>query len=244
MKKCDHAAALRDTIAFAKALLFPRQCPYCGRVIGFTECDRCEEDLKKRERRNRRLSAANHYLERLDGASAVYFYDGRPRAAVLNIKYNGAAWNAGELGVCMAEKLFGCSSEKYFGALRTTKGSALLHGWDYVVPVPPSNTVRGFNVPTLLANEIASGLAVPMLEHALYRKVIGKRQVTLGREERLANAAGAFAVNEAAKTALEGKRILLVDDVITTGATVTACAQALLDSGAESVFAVAFCVSE
>ena len=61
-------------------------------------------------------------------------------------------------------------------------------------------------------------------------------------EERLVNVAGAFCVPDPER--IEGKRLLLVDDVITTGATVTACAQALLDAGAESVFAVALAAVE
>lgn len=69
-----------------------------------------------------------------------------------------------------------------------------------------------------------------------------RRQEGLSLDERLANVAGAFRV--ARPEAVEGKRILLVDDVLTTGATASACAQALLDAGAQSVFAVALATVE
>ena len=70
----------------------------------------------------------------------------------------------------------------------------------------------------------------------------GRHQAGLSLDERLANAAGAFRAQE--PELVEGKRVLLVDDVITTGATAAACAQALLDAGAHSVFAVAMAVTE
>lgn len=69
-----------------------------------------------------------------------------------------------------------------------------------------------------------------------------RRQEGLSLDERLANVAGAFRVVR--PEAVEGKRILLVDDVLTTGATASACAQALLDAGAQSVFAVALATVE
>ena len=68
------------------------------------------------------------------------------------------------------------------------------------------------------------------------------RQAGLPFEQRLANVAGAFRVQD--PDLIEGRRVLLVDDVITTGATAAACAQALLSAGAESVFAVAVATVE
>ena len=68
------------------------------------------------------------------------------------------------------------------------------------------------------------------------------RQAGLPFEQRLANVAGAFRVQD--PDLMEGRRVLLVDDVITTGATAAACAQALLSAGAESVFAVAVATVE
>mgnify|MGYP002547467221 CR=1 FL=1 len=67
-------------------------------------------------------------------------------------------------------------------------------------------------------------------------------QAGLPFEQRLANVAGAFRVQD--PDLIEGRRVLLVDDVITTGATAAACAQALLSAGAESVFAVAVATVE
>ena len=78
--------------------------------------------------------------------------------------------------------------------------------------------------------------------NALGRARTGRHQAGLSLDERLVNVAGAFRVLEPDN--VDGKRVLLVDDVITTGATAAACAQALLDAGAQSVFAVALATVE
>ena len=89
---------------------------------------------------------------------------------------------------------------------------------------------------------LARAVGVPVVTDALTRARSTRRQEGLSLDERLANVAGAFRV--ARPEAVEGKRILLVDDVLTTGATASACAQALLDAGAQSVFAVALATVE
>ena len=77
---------------------------------------------------------------------------------------------------------------------------------------------------------------------SLYKCRRTPSQAGLSAEQRLVNLEGAFAVRDAAR--IEGKRLLLVDDVITTGATVSVCARALLEAGAQSVFAVSVAASE
>lgn len=93
-----------------------------------------------------------------------------------------------------------------------------------------------------MAQPLARAVGVPVVTDALTRARSTRRQEGLSLDERLANVAGAFRV--ARPEAVEGKRILLVDDVLTTGATASACAQALLDAGAQSVFAVALATVE
>ena len=85
-------------------------------------------------------------------------------------------------------------------------------------------------------------LDLPVVQNPCPANGSTRRQEGLSLDERLANVAGAFRV--ARPEAVEGKRILLVDDVLTTGATASACAQALLDAGAQSVFAVALATVE
>ncbi len=105
-----------------------------------------------------------------------------------------------------------------------------------VVPVPlhPSRLAeRGFNQSALLAGPIARRLGTPFLPLALARVRDTPRQASLGREDRLGNVGGAFVARQPAR--LRGRRVLLVDDVRTTGATLAACAHAVLQAGAGPV---------
>ena len=91
-------------------------------------------------------------------------------------------------------------------------------------------------LPLLLARRLGAVLGVPV-ETPLYIKRRGRPQKELTREQRLQNARGAFGCRPG--TDLTGRRVLLIDDIITTGATASACALALLQAGAVEVTAVA-----
>ena len=115
-------------------------------------------------------------------------------------------------------------------------------GYSCIIPVPASGRKRGYNVPCLMALPLEQALGVPLYSEALERTRAKRHQAGLPFEERFANVAGAFRVRRPEQ--VDGKRILLVDDVVTTGATAAACTQALLAAGAESVFILAMAVSE
>jgi ComF family protein len=117
-------------------------------------------------------------------------------------------------------------------------GAPLLARTDWLVPVPLHRSrlfQRKYNQAALLAVALRRQTGRPILLDALLRtrKTIpmGKRHV----DERAQEVAGAFAVRPSRRTALAGKRILLVDDVMTSGATVDTCARVLLTAGAEAV---------
>ena len=109
-----------------------------------------------------------------------------------------------------------------------------------LVPVPLSRqrlAERGFNQAWELARRVARGLRLPARADLLHRAIDNPAQSGLQRAQRLANLRGAFtaAGPTAATAAIQGRRIALVDDVMTTGATVSAAAAALLRAGAASV---------
>jgi ComF family protein len=105
-----------------------------------------------------------------------------------------------------------------------------------IVPVPLHRRrlqERGFNQAVILAREIAKRFAIPLDFMTLKRVVFTKPQVDLDQKERSINVRGAFAVGNPSR--IVGKRILLVDDVYTTGSTLMECARALLAAKADSV---------
>lgn len=109
---------------------------------------------------------------------------------------------------------------------------------DMVIPVPLSRKrlqSRRYNQSALLASYLAQELGVAYQPHLLKRHRHTTPQTGLTRLQRLENVKGAFIVEGKASAQLSGKGILLVDDVMTTGATITACTHALKQAGAERV---------
>lgn len=240
----DYYSRPRRVLRAARQLLYPRRCPFCGQVLGSVPaCPACAEELETLRRKpGIRLDASQHYLGQLSGAAAPYCYSGCVRRGILRAKYQGMPWLAVEMGTQLASLAFGSALQMHLAEPipQPVAGAAL--GYDLIVPVPSSGSSRGYNVPQLMALPLAKALEIPLVPEALTRTRAKKHQAGLPFEERMANVAGAFRAGDPEQ--VEGRRVLLVDDVITTGATAAACAQALLHAGAESVFAVAFATVE
>lgn len=237
-------SAPRLALRGMRGLVYPRRCPFCGGVLGsLPSCPDCAPELETLRRKpGIRVDASQHYMGGLSGAAAPYRYEGCVRRGILRAKYQGAPWLAVELGVQLAALAFGSPVQMRLGqpVPQLVEGMAL--GYNCIVPVPASSSARGYNVPTLMALPLQKALGVPLHPNALCRTRAKQHQAGLPFEQRLANVAGAFRVQD--PELVEGKRVLLVDDVLTTGATAAACTQALLAAGAESVFALTFATVE
>lgn len=125
-----------------------------------------------------------------------------------------------------------------FGRWLAEAGRDLLADAEVIVPVPMGRLrliLRRYNQSAMLANELARVTGLPACTLALRRAKRTPRQVGLTRLQRLQNVAGAFAVARSRQGEIRGKRVVLVDDVITTGATVDACARILKRAGATRV---------
>lgn len=129
-------------------------------------------------------------------------------------------------------------ARRLFGRWLVEAGRDLLPDTDLIVPIPLSRRRllwRRFNQAALLAQDVARGAGVAWRPDVLVRTRSTASQVGLTREQRRLNVRGAFAVPGRWRAQVEGRNILLVDDVITTGATVEAAARVLKDAGARRV---------
>jgi ComF family protein len=142
------------------------------------------------------------------------------------LKYN----DMHEAGLAMARMMLG-------------PGRKLIADCDVILPVPLHRKrlwQRRFNQAAVLAREISRVSGKPYLTDVLLRQVVTRSQVGLTAEERRKNVRRAFAVPPEKQPAIEGRRVLLVDDVRTTGATAVACAETLLAAGAAGVDVLSF----
>ncbi len=153
------------------------------------------------------------------GCVAPFEYGGAISTAIMRFKYGDRADLAPRLGLAM-----------------WSTAKRLRHVVDVVVPVPlhPKRLAeRGYNQAALLAAPIAERLGVRMAPWAMTRAHDTRKQALLDRTERLVNLRGAFRVRQ--PELIKGSRVLLVDDVRTTGVTLDTCAAALHEVGARVV---------
>ena len=227
----------------ARQLLYPRRCPFCRRVLGFVPtCPECAERLEPLRRMPMRLKESEHYLGTLSGAAAPYRYTGCVRSAVLRAKYQGEPWTAVELGVEMARLLFGSEILMRGAEPTPQRVEGLSLGYDAIVPVPvhPSRQrKRGYNQATVLAEVMGAELGRPVYEAALYRRKKTAPSKELNAAERLKNLMSAF---YAGPIPQDLRRVLLVDDIFTTGATMESCTRTLLAAGVEEVYCFALAI--
>ena len=163
-----------------------------------------------------------------DRARAVAHYAGAMREMVLAFKY-GDTHNA----------------HKLFGRWLTSAGAELVETCDVITPVPmhPRRLLaRRFNQAAILARELARTSRCRYRPQLIRRVRQTSAQVGLTRDQRRRNLAGAFQVPDRQRRHIDGRRILLVDDVITTGSTLNACARSLRRAGATHVDALALAI--
>ncbi len=161
-----------------------------------------------------------------DRARAAVRYDDIARKLVLSFKYRDRLDLAPMMGQWMARA-----------------GRELLAGADALLPVPlhwRRLWARRFNQSATLAGAISSLSGVPVLHGVLKRMRATPQQVGLSKTERADNVQGAFRVPAEEKHRVVGRRLVLIDDVLTSGATVDTCARALLRAGAAHVDVLVF----
>jgi ComF family protein len=164
-----------------------------------------------------------------DRARAVAHYSGLMRRLIHDLKFH----DRDDLTVLL-------------GGWLTETGKDLLAEADLIVPVPLSRSRllrRRFNQAARLGADVSARTGITMDPLSLVRVRATASQVGLSRTQREENVRGAFAVREARRHRIDGRRIVLLDDVITTGATVAAATRALRRAGAERVDVLALAMA-
>jgi ComF family protein len=199
-------------------------CPVCWQGVTFIRpplCDRLGHPMPY-DTGGRMISAAAVAHPPVWGrARAVAQYDGVMRRLVHDFKYRDRH-----------------DARRLFGRWLAEAGAELVADADVIVPVPLARLrllSRRFNQAAVLAGEVSRRTGVPFEPLALVRRRRTASQVGMTRRQRAENMRGAFEAATARRAAIRGRKVLLLDDVVTTGATAEACTRALLAAGAARV---------
>ncbi len=213
---------LNDWLADVSGLFFPRNCAVCGRALHRHEEVLCPSCYYKLPRTGFQLSDENPvkdiFYGRLPLVSATSFLffskGGETQQLIHKLKYKGKR----EIGLYLG-KLFGSVLNE----------SPLFRKTEVIVPVPlhpQKELVRGYNQSRLIAEGMALQMSAVVMPDVLLRNKHSATQTKKSRYARWENVKDIFELRKAWR--LRGKQVLLVDDVITTGATLEACGNRLL----------------
>lgn len=198
--------------------LFPCRCPYCNSIIQNSKA-LCEECYNKDEIEN--------IVTKLINSKNVspYKYDGVHKEAILRLKFNNCTGYAEQLAMQMSEAI----KNKYSEFL---KGDNIFHYITYVPCTKKKLRKRGFNQSQLLAKYIAMNLDLEYFP-VLIKTKENDIQHNLPKEKRKSNVEDVFDVDP--KYPVKNKRILLIDDILTTGSTLNECVKVLHKNGAKNI---------
>ena len=204
---------------YALDWFFPNICPSCGEQIGYDEafCDECLSEFLPYN--------GSFSVENADWFTAYCMYDDTVKRILNRFKRDS------------------CGNTYYafaFGIMQALRRNRLSGEFDIIASIPMEKSdykARGYNQTELIAEELHFLMNKPHIK-ALYKVRRTEPQKSLGEGERRLNMKNAFKAEE--KISIKDKRVLVIDDLCTTGSTLSEAARALREGGASAVFAAAF----
>lgn len=221
-----------------KTAFFPKTCAACGRVIDEEAyfCDYCNAFLSV-PIKDRLCIKCGCKIKQCQCKSRVFYFDGvcsafyndnAARKAMYGFKFRHKA----EVGTFFAERMALTVKQSFYGIC-----------FDLIVAVPMpylNEKRRGYNQSNILAEKIGEILKIPFYNDILYAKRKKSAQHKLTFENRFHNVENIYYTNKT----LNGKTVLLVDDIKTSGATLSECAKQLYKAGADKVYCVTGLITE
>lgn len=207
-------------------LIFPRYCPACENTLNINERVLCYACIHRLPKTNYHRFSDNPLLQVFDGrvhiqaAAAYYFFrkKGRVQRLLHELKYRKSPEIGEEIGILFGHEL---------------KQNHLFESSDLIIPVPlhpDKEKKRGYNQSACFARGLEQSLPAQMDLQSLIRQGNTDSQTRKSRYERWENVEQVFQIMDTSR--IQNRNILLVDDVITTGATIEACGHRLIQAGA------------
>lgn len=201
------------------ALIYPVRCPVCSRIIGAVDrfCDKCSSEFIEYH--------GNFTIQKVKKFTAVFEYNEKISPAIFIMK-DGISGNAPyAFGSLIAERI----KDEGINA-------------DLIVPVPMYKDdlkKRGYNQTELIAKKVGFFLKIDVSDDIVVKNRKTQTQKSLKLVQRKENLKDAFSVTDVSK--IKGKRIIIIDDICTTGSTLSEIANLLVDSGASEIYCACAC---
>lgn len=218
-----HTFLVKDWLSSFLSLLFPRCCVVCGSPLAKGEeciCAMCNMNLPRTDYHLQKDNPVEQLFwgkVPLERATSFFFYrKGSDFRQILHqLKYGGRKEIGAIMGRYMASELL---------------ASGFFEGVDVIIPVPlhkRKQRIRGYNQSEWIARGVAAVTGIPINDESVVRRKNTDTQTRKSAFERWENVDGIFELNHS--ESLVGKHILLIDDVLTTGATTVACISSLME---------------
>jgi len=230
---------VRDVILNA---VFPKTCPVCDNIIRYDEkicrkcvtkikyieeprCKKCSKQLKDETAEYCLDCSRTHHLYR--NGIAAFLYDDVVSKSIYKFKYHNRRTYA-----------------EYYGETIAKRYEAIIKSWhaDVIIPVPIHEKKlikRGYNQAGLIAKQLGINLGMKVDEKVLLRTVNTRPQKEMTKAERKKNLEKAFKIS---RNVVRYRKVILVDDIYTTGSTIDECARVLLGAGVQDVYFVSLSI--
>lgn len=198
-------------------LIYPDVCAFCNKIQKESLCKKCEEKIKK-YKKDIVIRSKNNYFEEL---ISIFKYEGLIREKIIQYKFQDKSYIYNTFAKII---------------LKNEKVCGLLKKYDIIIPVPihrKRKLQRGYNQTQLIAKETAKNIDIKLCDDVLVKSKNTIAQSKLNKNKRKQNIKNAFKVLNLEK--IQGKNILLFDDIFTTGSTVNECSKILKKVGAKTV---------
>ncbi|MCP5064571.1 MAG: ComF family protein [Ignavibacteriae bacterium] len=228
---------MRSSITSLFDFFLPRLCASCNTKLLLNEktiCNKCIDRLELAKEQRIKNEFARKFEDEKIISDFVSLYVFKTDSEIQNIIHSFKYNQQYQIGIFLGEQIVKHLAKKIIS-------------WnaDLVIPIPLHNlrkAKRGFNQAGTIAKSIGVNLDIAVRTDIIKRNRFTQTQTKLTLEERKENISEAFSLRK--KNIIKNKNIILVDDVITTGATITECSKLLIDSGAKNIYALSVAIAD
>lgn len=226
IKKINHTINKIEIII--EKLIFPPKCGICGKLSENYLCGKCKIDLQRIVNFQVESYITESGFCRKNFVEHIYFfqYDGLIREQIIDYKFNEESYKYKMLAEFITKNII----------LNDKNAFQIIKNYDIIIPVPISKKrlkERGYNQSELIAKQIAKATKMRLEADCLYKNKNIIAQSKLSKEQREENIKGVYSIKN--KEKLHGKKVLLFDDIYTTGGTVNECCKIIKEANPNKI---------